>query len=178
MNHYYAMIKGEQAGPMNKCRLAMTGHLTPDTQVYTESLGQWTTARQVPELMELLENKQHTPGEKPVDWIISIQGKFFMNNTNGRFYIYDDHVTIVPSRHFSVLNGNFSKTGYRVQHYHLADIAKLRKGFLAKRQIILYDGKKINITTWDKRFFTEIERRRSKYFNEQGLVEPVLEILK
>lgn len=173
MNQYYAMINGAQVGPMNKCRLAMTGDLKRETQVWSQALNAWVQAAQVPELAELLENELKTPGTKPGKYSVTIRNTA-LNNTYGNLFIYDDHVTLVPNRGLSVVNGYMSKSGYCAQHYHITEIVGVKKGFLSNRALLLADGTKCKIGTWSKDLFNELSRRRSAYYASRGMAETPL----
>jgi membrane protease subunit (stomatin/prohibitin family) len=60
-HQWYLGVGGEQRGPFDKAGLAGAG-LTPDALVWRAGMAQWTPARDVPELADLL---RHTPPPLP-----------------------------------------------------------------------------------------------------------------
>ena len=60
MKQYYIIRNDQQVGPYSLEELAMMS-LTPDTMVWTEGLRDWLPAREVSELLSILEQPMQTP---------------------------------------------------------------------------------------------------------------------
>ena len=57
-NEYYVVINDEQQGPFSISELAQIG-ITPETEVWTDGINDWTKAAQVPELENLFVEDVH-----------------------------------------------------------------------------------------------------------------------
>lgn len=169
-----AIINGTATEPRGKCRLMRDG-LVPNTQVLGPGMTEWREAATVPELKAIFDNVP-MPGTESfhTKYLVSIMGNGGFNSTNGFLHIFEDYICIVPSSAMSVLTANFSKTGYVRQFYGIDEIVGLKKGFMARKYIVLSDGTKVLIGAYAK-VFNALREAHRRYYTSRGLVEPKLE---
>lgn len=169
---YKIAADGQSIGPMTKCGLARSGFLDYDSFVWYPRIPEWVKASAIPGLKALLDNVALPEANQPADFYISITKG--INVTNGHLFVFDDYITIRPNRATSVMMGNMSKSGFVNQYYSMDEIIGLEKGFMAKKFILLTDGRKVGIAYKKNDIFEEIASRREAYYRSRGLEVPPL----
>lgn len=168
---YYAISQGVRKGPMTLAQLGRSD-LDANTPVWREGMADWDAAGNVPEVRALMDLTTPCPIFGKETKLVSIIGNM-MSTTNGKLIIFDDYCTLAPNVGLSVIFANFSKSGYRRNHFGVEEIAELKSGFMAKCSITLIDGTVIKLSMNGKKaIFDELERRRAYWFTSRNM--PVL----
>lgn len=168
------VVNGNASDYLSKCALVRNG-LMPDTQVRQYGSDTWVQAGDVPELKAIMEGTP-MPGTEQlhVKYMISVMAQGGFNNTTGFLHIYEDYISINPSGALSVMNLNFSKTGYVRQFYGFDEIVQLKKGFMNRKYIFLSDGTKVLIGAYGK-VFVAIRNAHARFYASRGLQAPSLD---